>query len=65
MRQSSSMLMSAVQQGITNEDNPITSETSSSKSHHHKHSKKRLKTFHGSTASNSDAAALQLSEDEL
>lgn len=36
----------------------------SGKPHHHKHSKKRLKTSHIPSTS-TDAAALQLSEDEL
>ncbi len=52
----SSISTSQIQQDPTDE--------SSSKPHHHKQSKKRLKTSHSHSTS-TDAAALQLSEDEL
>ncbi|CAF3688741.1 unnamed protein product [Rotaria socialis] len=64
-RQSSSMFSTAIHQDISNEASSATNELSSSKNRHHKHSKKRLKTSHTSTTSTADAAALQLSEDEL
>ncbi|CAF2594693.1 unnamed protein product [Rotaria sp. Silwood2] len=65
-KKSSSMFTSKTQQDISNDPNLMANEslTSSSKHRHHKHSKKRLKTFHSHTTS-TDAAALQLSEDEL
>ncbi len=61
-KQSSSLPVSQNQQDAS--DDLLTNETSSPKHRHHKHSKKRLKTSH-SHATSTDAAALQLSEDEL
>jgi len=60
---SSSLPTSQIQQDVLNDSNLQTNE-SLLKPHHHKHSKKRLKTSHSHSTS-SDAAALQLSEDEL
>jgi hypothetical protein len=60
VKQSSSLPTSETQQDVSN----FTMNEASSKPRDHKHSKKRLKTSHSHTTS-TDAAALQLSEDEL
>ncbi len=58
VKQSSSLPTSETQQDVSN----FTMNEASSKPRDHKHSKKRLKTSH---TTSTDAAALQLSEDEL
>jgi len=63
MKQSSSLPTSETQQDVSTYPN-FTMNEASSKPRDHKHSKKRLKTSHSPTTS-TDAAALQLSEDEL
>jgi hypothetical protein len=61
MKQSPSLPTSETQQDASTYPN-LTMNEASSKPRDHKHSKKRLKTSH---TTSTDAAALQLSEDEL